>query len=521
VSASARAEFEALLDANPGAVLAAIGPEDRLVPLPASIELKGQSVFDEKTALDLIAPQDQALVLDAWSRIDDEPIVRVELHVLGSPDHLATVTFFDVRDEYGVRMVALEADDPSLMDRALETLDSMRRGVGHVSRDATAVFVAVDAATTAMLGWTPEELIGRRSIEIVHPDDHERAIEAWMAMRGGTRTVRVRARYRHAHGHYVWVEVTNDNRLDDPDLRCVLSEIVDISEEMAQLEALRDREHQLARLAEALPIGICHLRADRAVLFSNQPLVAMLGRVDTVDALIASVAASDQRNVQGAIDNAFAGRTSQLEVSVVTGAEVRRCELTFRTLTSDDEESAVDGVIVCAADVTDRSRLRSELEHRASHDALSGCLNRAATVGALERALRDSVHVAVAYIDLDSFKSVNDELGHAAGDELLRVVAARVRSVTRPRDWIGRIGGDEFVVVCPQAEGEFDLQPLVDRLTDAINGDVVFAKERIPLRASVGAALSYVGEVDAEAVLTRADAAMYETKRRRRDSVLS
>jgi len=190
--------------------------------------------------------------------------------------------------------------------------------------------------------------------------------------------------------------------------------------------------------------------------------------------------------------------------------------MTFRTLTSDDGGGSIDGVIVCAADVTDRTRLRSELEHRASHDALSGCLNRAATVAALERALRDSERVIVAYIDLDHFKATNDELGHAAGDELLRVGAARIRSATRVEDVVGRIGGDEFVVICRARTGSVDSETLVERLRTAISGDVVFAKQRMPLHASVGAAMSVEGEIDAEAVLTRADAAMYKAKRRTR-----
>jgi diguanylate cyclase (GGDEF)-like protein len=122
--------------------------------------------------------------------------------------------------------------------------------------------------------------------------------------------------------------------------------------------------------------------------------------------------------------------------------------------------------------------------------------------------------VAVAYVDLDHFKAINDQLGHAAGDEVLRVAAARLRSVTRIEDRLGRIGGDEFVVICPQGHGPFEAAALVGRLTDAINGDVVFARQRISLRASVGVAVSVAGELGAEAVLSRADAAMYEMKRR-------
>ena len=511
---SASDSLNQLLARNPGALVAALGSESRLVPMPASVPLRGQLVFDGDSGIDLIVAEDRMVALEGWALADEQPVVRVNVRLLGGPDELATLSFFDVREEHGVHVIALEADDPTVMVRSVEALSTLRRGAAHVTRDIMGVFVAVDEVTTALLGWAPDELIGRGSLDVVHPDDLERAIESWMAMRSGTATGRVRVRYRHTNGNYVWVEVTNDNRLDDPELGCVLSELVDISAEMAHFEALRDRERLLARLAEALPIGICHLRPDREVVYTNEPLVELLGPIDTVDALIRSVVGVDRRPVGLAVDSALQGDESSVEVSVVHGFEERRCELTFRAMTGDD--GTVDGVIVCAADVTDRSRLRSELEHRASHDALSGCLNRAATVSAFERALREYEHVAVAYIDLDHFKSINDELGHSAGDELLRVVAARMRSVTRAEDRLGRIGGDEFVVICPQGQGRFEMATLVDRLSEAINGDVVFAKQRIPLRASVGAAMSLDGELDAEALLSRADAAMYAVKRRAR-----
>src|SRR5213079_1288510 len=102
----------------------------------------------------------------------------------------------------------------------------------------------------------------------------------------------------------------------------------------------------------------------------------------------------------------FLGRDSAVEVAVTLGSIERRCEITVRPLRHDDE--SIDGVIVCAADVTDRSRLRAELEHRASHDALTGCLNRAATADAVERLLCHAGWVAVAFIDLDDFKVIND-----------------------------------------------------------------------------------------------------------------
>jgi diguanylate cyclase (GGDEF)-like protein len=100
------------------------------------------------------------------------------------------------------------------------------------------------------------------------------------------------------------------------------------------------------------------------------------------------------------------------------------------------------------------------------------------------------------------------------------VAAARLQSAARSDDRIGRIGGDEFVVVCQRGDGPFDARDLVERFSEAIEGDVTFARQRVPLRASVGVAISRPGELDAEAVLVRADAAMYEAKRRSRSRVV-
>lgn len=481
-----------------------------MVPIPESVPLCGQRIFPGESGLDLVAPEDHLLAIEGWQRAKLEPVVQLDLRLLAHPDHHSAVTFFDVHVEHGVHILMLDDDDPDLVIATGEARAARRRGVAHVKRDAAAVYLEVDEAMIELLGREREDLIGRGTLTLVHPDDAEGAIEAWMSMRLGMGAARTRVRLQHHDGHYVWVEVTNDDQLDDPEMACVLSEIVDISAEMARLEALDQRERLLGRLAESLPIGICQLRLDREIVFSNPPLVELLGPVDSVEDLIRSVAGVDRRPFELAIDAAFVGQPSDLEVSVIRGLEEHRCEITLRPLRNDD--GSIDGLIACASDVTDRSRLRSELEHRASHDSLSGCLNRAATLAAVERALRESRRVVVAYVDLDHFKSTNDAFGHAAGDELLRVTAARMRGVTRVQDHIGRMGGDEFVVIAQRGDGPFEAKELVERLRTAINGEVTFANQRIPLTASVGATLSIEGETDADALLARADSAMYEAK---------
>jgi diguanylate cyclase (GGDEF)-like protein/PAS domain S-box-containing protein len=505
-----------LLAERPAALMAALGGDGRLTRLPSSLLVDGQQVFDRASGIDLIVAADQPAILDAWHRAQSEPVVEVGVHLLADPERPARIFFIDLRAEHGVHVLLLDTPDPGLVVRSIELVDGKRRLIGTVRRDAIGTFLEIDAAASAILGWSAPELLGRRTMDLVHPDDVDRAVDGWMAMRTGKANDRIQVRFRHATGRYVWLEVANEDHLDDPDQGCVVSELVDISDQMAALEAMHDRERFLHRLAETLPIGICHLRPDHEVVYSNAPWVELLGPVDSVDDLVGAIDRDDRPGVRRAIDDALGGLAGTLEVGVPRLSGDRRCDLTFRSMVGD--EDGLDGVIVCAADVTERSRMRSELEHRATHDALSGCLNRAATVHVLEHALRSSEHVTVAYIDLDGFKQVNDDLGHAAGDEVLRVVAARLRSAIRGVDRLGRIGGDEFVVICPQDGEPFGAEALTERLANVFRGEVRFAEQRISLQASIGAVVSEDGELDAEILFGRADAAMYDSKRLRRAS---
>ena len=509
---NAEAALRSLFRRNPAAIVAAIGDQGTLVPVPASVPDEGHEHFDGRLAMDLIVGEDHIAVIEAWTRAQHEPVVTIQVHLLADRETPATIHMFDVRVEHGVHIIVMEGQNLDMIARSSDERAAIRRGAAHSKRDSAATFLEVDDRTIALLGWPADELIGKSTLDFVHPDDATQAIDTWMLMRSHGRS-RSRVRLQHASGRYVWVEVTNEDHLDDPERLCVLTEMVDISEEMAHLEALRDRERDLARLAEALPIGVCHLRPDHVVVYTNAPLVELLGPIGSINDLLACAVPADRSVMQAALDLAFAGLPAQQEIGVLRLGDERRCELTARAMT--DGNGVVDGIIVCAADVTDRSRLRAELEHRANHDDLTGCLNRAATASAVESFLRDSRRVTVAFVDLDDFKAINDEVGHAAGDELLRIATNRMRSVIREGDLLGRLGGDEFIVVCSGEEAPEPAE-LAERLTHALNGDVAVAGLNLELRASVGAAISVDRELGGEALLQRADTAMYAAKRKSR-----
>ena len=155
------------------------------------------------------------------------------------------------------------------------------------------------------------------------------------------------------------------------------------------------------------------------------------------------------------------------------------------------------------------------LAHRAFHDPLTDLANRSLLIERLDAALSTRAPgrtAAVLWLDLDDFKRVNDSLGHAAGDDLLREVAARLRSVLRPTDLAARLGGDEFAVVLDGVRTAEDAQHAGERVLLALSAPMMVADRPVSVRASVGVAVASTGEWTTDEILRNADVAMYIAK---------
>jgi diguanylate cyclase (GGDEF)-like protein/PAS domain S-box-containing protein len=187
-------------------------------------------------------------------------------------------------------------------------------------------------------------------------------------------------------------------------------------------------------------------------------------------------------------------------------------ESIFNNLLDDPN---VAGVVVTARDVTERRRLEAELQHQAFHDSLTGLANRALfadRVGhALDRGLRRQNLFAALFIDLDDFKTVNDSLGHAAGDELLVEIARRLESCLRPEDTCARLGGDEFAVMIENIAQPEAAMVVARRILGAIAEPVEVLGSEVAVSASIGIAFGS-GTQSANEVLRSADLAMYRAK---------
>ncbi len=160
--------------------------------------------------------------------------------------------------------------------------------------------------------------------------------------------------------------------------------------------------------------------------------------------------------------------------------------------------------------LADREDLARRLTHSASHDPLTGLANRALLTERITAALLSTGHVAVMFLDLDDFKAVNDELGHAAGDLLLRAVSERLLGSVRTGDTVARLGGDEFAVLFPDLDAD-SAAPVLQRILAAVCCEVPLGGRDRSAQASAGLAFAADGE-DAGRLIGKADLAMYHAK---------
>jgi diguanylate cyclase (GGDEF)-like protein/PAS domain S-box-containing protein len=178
----------------------------------------------------------------------------------------------------------------------------------------------------------------------------------------------------------------------------------------------------------------------------------------------------------------------------------------------------VEAVVINCRDVTERKALESQLTHQAFHDPLTELANRALfrdrVAHALSHQRRNRTPLAVMFMDLDDFKTVNDSLGHEAGDELLIEVARRLQSALRTSDTAARLGGDEFALLIEILSHPEDTLRVVERVHATLHDPFAIMGRRLSLRASVGVAISESGDEDVDQLLRNADVAMYRAKSR-------
>ena len=268
-----------------------------------------------------------------------------------------------------------------------------------------------------------------------------------------------------------------------------------------------------------MPHGLCMFDAERRVAVCNKRLAELLGTAPDIASKRATVLELVDGCVSsGALSSAHAGRLLAEFESGFAGAgsgEVFVETEQGRTLALTFHPMADGGAVVLFEDITDRRVAEAKINQLARYDALTGLPNRALFRDQMDAAvtgLRRRGPFAIHFVDLDEFKQVNDTLGHPCGDELLCVVADRLRAAVRGSDIVARFGGDEFVVLQYPLGHPKEAAALAERIVARLAEPFQISGNEVVIGASIGIALAPRDGTDADLLLKNADMALYRAK---------
>ncbi|EIL97432.1 MAG: diguanylate cyclase [Rhodanobacter thiooxydans] len=418
--------------------------------------------------------------------------------------------------------------------------------------DADGRYVFVSAAFERIFGYAPAEVIGRPMIGLVHPDDRERTLQAANEIMAGQPKPHFQNRYLRKDGrviHIMWsarwseadrvrIAVARDvTELKHAELmQAALHAISEAAHSAEDLLALFQHIHRI--VGELLPANnffVALYDADKdelsfpyfadehdpppptqsldsgtlssEVIRSGQALLLTPKTQMELPPRVRPIVRRDSLEWLGVPLGGQVGVIGALVVQSYSG-EVRY---------NEQDKALLQFVSTQIAAAIERKKTATQLQYLAQHDQLTNLPNRGLfhdRLGtALARARREQQQLAVLYLDLDQFKLVNDNHGHDVGDLLLREVAARISRCVRESDTIGRIGGDEFVVLLNDTGQADHAVAVAAKICAALRQPFELAGGRLQVSASIGIALYPDHGEDARQLLRRADEAMYDAKR--------
>lgn len=485
----------------------------RTVDPPELLQRFSQQQVAIESPLDLFSAEVQSKVVTAFGVLRVHGHSRAEL-----PIRTGEVMEFLMYDEVATSGCFVATMAPGRASNASELVRSPELPVRFTNYRLDAAGVIVDAHPDMerLLGWQRDEIVGISALEIIHPDDHDTTIIGWISLldAGLSGQCRTKQRFRCKSGEWLWAEATMTNFLADPERCHVASEIVDVSDEMAALDDAERRDALLTRLTDALPSGVLHVDSAGHPTFWNHRWVELItGRTPSLEGLLHAI--EEREEVRGALDRAFVqGVDSDLDVTLVGHDSAGFGRLHLRPL---EHEDGTAEVLITIDDNTEAWTYQQQLFDEANRDPLTGLLSRLGLRTIVDQLLanqRPETPRALLFIDLDSFKLINDKNGHAVGDAVLHAVGRAIVETVRPEDAVARIGGDEFIVAINDTSAATEIDRITKRVAEAINATRMGFGDAFSVSASIGRAVVQLDD-DFDSLLRRADDAMYENKRRR------
>jgi diguanylate cyclase (GGDEF)-like protein/PAS domain S-box-containing protein len=384
--------------------------------------------------------------------------------------------------------------------------------------DSTCLYAS--PSVTAVLGWTPDELVGRSSFAMIHPVDQVHSAEALAGLNANAEPITTRYRMAHRDGRWIWVETIARQVLAADGTPELHASTRDVTEKVTSETAERAAQERFRLAFDDAPIGMA--------------LVDLQGRLTRVNVALCDLL---ERSAEDLLERTFQELTAPEDLDVdlehlraLTAGEVPHYAMEKRYLAPDggriwtqlsvsllrDADGNPEGYISQVQDIGERRRMQDALQHLADHDMLSGLWNRRRfeeELGrALARARRQHTPMALLLFDLDGLKRVNDTFGHHCGDELIREVSGAVRGRLRETDAVGRIGGDEFAILLSSVDEQAAIGVAEKICATVRDLTVTVDGETFATRASVGVATVDPDTDDVQTLLAAADHAMYAAK---------
>ncbi len=373
-----------------------------------------------------------------------------------------------------------------------------------------------------VMGYGDSEWPQLNLLALIHPDDADESAAslARVMTRPGIHPP-TETRIRHKDGSWRNIEIMANNLLHDPSVEGIVMNSRDISDRKRAEEAIRQSEERFRSLVQNASDLITVVETDTTIMYQSPSIRRVLGYDASELAgrkLTDLLHQDDVGRMLGFLSEAMA----KPEETVSVEARLRHRDGTWRDVeiagTDQRRDAAIGGFVLNTRDVSERKILEKQLRHQAFHDPLTRLANRARFTDRLEHALqrapRDKHAIAVLFMDLDNFKSVNDGLGHSAGDAVLVEIANRLQGCLRPGDTAARFGGDEFAVLLEGISAAEDATTVADRIFEAFRAPFEYDGKALLLRASAGIAIGDSANQDADELLRNADVAMYVAKGR-------
>jgi diguanylate cyclase (GGDEF)-like protein/PAS domain S-box-containing protein len=392
-------------------------------------------------------------------------------------------------------------------------------GVALIGMDGR--FLRVNRALCQMLGRRADELLGSTSAPFTHPDDLQATQDAYTHLQDAGTTLAVEKRYVRPDGEIVWAS-THGQTVRSPDdaARYIVSHFLDVT----AVKLAEQRHQEASTLFETAfadaPIGMALSAPNGRLIKVNRTLCELTGYAEFQMLRLTFRSITHPEDVDAYLEH----------VKLLLSGEADRCSLEARYFDAHGEEIWINLSVSIVRDaagqplhfisnvepISERKELQASLRRLAEHDPLTGLWNRRRFEEELTREAarcgRYAGRAAVLMIDLDEFKSVNDTHGHQAGDELLKVVAGRIRAALRESDAVARIGGDEFAVILPNIAPD-----AVEHVTDKLHQVILASRITVNgtstgVSASIGSQMLDENTPDPQAAMAKADASMYEIK---------